>query len=39
MGSDEAAGDAEDLEHTTFIMMQADQTFDSQGPRDVTGGI
>jgi hypothetical protein len=30
MSSDEAAGDAEDLEHTTFIVMHAGQTFDGQ---------
>lgn len=28
--SDEAAGDAEDLEHVSFILMRADDTFDGQ---------
>ena len=30
MGSDEATGDAEDLEHATYLIMQADKTFDGQ---------
>jgi len=30
MSSDEAAGDAEDPEHVSFILMPASQTFDGQ---------
>ena len=30
MSSDEAADDAEDPEHVSFILMRADETFDGQ---------
>ena len=30
MSSDEAAEDGEDLEHVSFIIMRAEETFDGQ---------
>jgi hypothetical protein len=30
MSSDQAAGDAQDPEHVTFIRMRAEETFDGQ---------